>query len=154
LIYSSCAGSSIHQQPTKFCFCGQHSSLNNSSGSSLTLLVDSGSNGTYTVIIDALDECSDPFELVEGLKLITQSSKNLQIFFSSRLQDYITPEFPSASIVEIDQKGDRGDIRTFIEQECRERREVIRHRFRGPEEMTDDLAETLQKLLNDRAGSM
>lgn len=151
---SSCAGSSIHQQPTKFCFCGQHSSFNNSSGSSLTLLVNLGSNGTYTVIIDALDECSDPFELVEGLKLITQSSKNLQIFFSSRLQDHITPEFPSVSIVEIDQKGDRGDIRTFIKEECRERREVIRHRFRGPEEMTDDLAETLQNLLNDRAGSM
>ncbi|KAI9772499.1 MAG: hypothetical protein M1840_000704 [Geoglossum simile] len=113
------------------------------------------STGTYTIIIDALDECSDPSELVEFLNFTAESSKGLQIFFSSRLEDHITPKFTSVSSIEINQKRNQGDITAFVEGECRRRREVIRSRCpREPEQMTDDLAKKLQILLKDRAGDM
>jgi hypothetical protein len=71
------------------------------------------------------------------------------------LEDHITPKFPSVSGIEIGQERNEGDITTFIEGECRHRREVIRGRYpKEPEQMTDELAKTLQGLLKDRAGNM
>jgi hypothetical protein len=71
------------------------------------------------------------------------------------LEDHITPKFPSVSGIEIGQGRNEGDITTFIEGECQHRREVIRGRYpKEPEQMTDELAKTLQELLKDRAGNM
>jgi hypothetical protein len=89
------------------------------------------------------------------LNSIAESSKNLRIFFSSRLEDHITPKFLSVSGIEIGQNRNQGDVTAFIEDECRRRREVIKARYpKEPEQMTDDLAKTLQELLKDRAGNM
>jgi hypothetical protein len=69
-----------------------------------------------TVIIDALDECSDPDVLLEALQNVCQgSSGNVKIFVSSRMQIGVQDWFSECLLLGMEQN--REDVRAFIKSE-------------------------------------
>ncbi|PMD62296.1 uncharacterized protein K444DRAFT_339158 [Hyaloscypha bicolor E] len=117
--------------------------------------------GSSTVVIDALDECSDPYSLMEALRMISDeltkcaSAHSLKIFISSREEDRVTADFPNAICISITQEETHKDMGSFIQNEISRRRAKINHRTQGEsEQMTNDLAEKLRCILEGRAQSM
>jgi hypothetical protein len=76
--------------------------------------------GLCTVIIDALDECSKPSDLVAALET-TYSTKQFKLFISSRPGIRIAPEFSLAYLITITLKENRKDIDSYIENEINSR---------------------------------
>jgi dsDNA-specific endonuclease/ATPase MutS2 len=111
--------------------------------------------GGCTLIIDALDECSNPYDLLEALKTVSEDTKQLRIFISSRFEIKVASEFPEAFCVPITPEDNQKDIANYVNREIERRRNIINRRNRGePEQMNDNLATELSEILQERAHSM
>ena len=99
----------------------------------------------FTIVVDALDECSDYDFLLQRLRNATDSQPNVKLVFSSRFQVKVDEYFPSPSIVTIESQN-AGDIERFIDIEIPKRR--------VGSGMTDDQASRFKKALLDRASGM
>lgn len=101
-----------------------------------------------TIIIDALDECSDPLELLSNLNDIASSANsNTKFFFSSRMNVDIREEFPQCAKVEINSRSNQ-DIEIYVKTEVKTRKRRLLH-GKAPE-----LEDRLIKILTHRAQGM
>lgn len=113
------------------------------------------SAGTCIFIIDGLDECSNPYELMKALRDISDSTDHLKLFVSSRLEDRVTVDFPQRLCQLITSEENGHDVESFIENDIKRRRiEINRRNPDQPEEMNDELAEELTLLLKKHAQGM
>jgi len=103
------------------------------------------SNSLFTLIIDALDECTDYDKLLSDLGRATCSYGNLRIFFTSRFQVKVHDYFPTAKRITIDTQN-AADIRKYLDIEIPRRRVGCG--------MTDMQAERLRKALLSKADGM
>lgn len=113
----------------------------------LTKLISACQN--TTIIIDALDECSDPLELLSDLKEISSSMSGVKYFFSSRMNVNVHEEFPGCAKVETNSRSDE-DIKFYIETEVKERK----RRLLNAREDAQDLETRLVEILTRRAQGM
>lgn len=113
------------------------------------------SAGQCIFIIDALDECRNPYELMKALRAISDSTDNLKLFVSSRLEVRVNIDFPQCLCQLITPEKNGLDVERFIESEIKRRRlEINRRNPEQPEEMNDELAEELTFLLKKHAQGM
>ncbi|KAM0259207.1 hypothetical protein ACHAQJ_003412 [Trichoderma viride] len=99
----------------------------------------------FTIVIDALDECTDYDGLLQSLCDTAQSNKNVRFAFSSRFQVKVDSYFPKAAIVTIATQNQH-DIQRFLDIEIPKRR--------AGSGMTDDQASRLNKALMSKADGM
>lgn len=102
---------------------------------------------SWTLIIDALDECKDPGDLLEGLRRLKEGFSKLRVLVSSRegILDPFKQLFPSVISVRIEQQN-REDINVYIHQEVESRGQ----RFG----LSETQAAELERLLSTRAQGM
>jgi hypothetical protein len=111
--------------------------------------------GACTLIIDALDECSNPYDWLEALKAVSEDTKQLRIFIWSRFEIKVASEFPEAFCVPITPEDNQEDIANYVNREIERRRNIINPRNPGErEQMNDELATELSEILQERAHSM
>lgn len=67
-----------------------------------------------TIVLDALDECQDPDQLIEGLKELSEVS-SLKIIITSRKEVYLHQELDNVSSIEISSEDIDADIAAFVE---------------------------------------
>lgn len=82
-------------------------------------IFDRNPDERYTVVIDALDECSDRSELLDSLRSIFLSS-NLRILVSSRHGFDISEHFPAHRITDVKNRN-AIDIHAYVEREVSKR---------------------------------
>lgn len=102
--------------------------------------------GSTILLIDALDECYDPDELLAHLEIIQNQSDNVQIFLTSRVSVDNDFNFPEARIIE--NFNSSSDIQVFIDHETTL---IERTRRSG---ITPAQAEDFKYLLASRAEGM
>lgn len=102
----------------------------------------------WTIIVDALDECSKPAELLTALKSIVAVNPHTRLFLSSRegnLESVRQQYFPSLSDITITKQNDE-DIEYFVTNQIAIRRPGT--------DLSDTQATELTKVLVDRADGM
>lgn len=68
-----------------------------------------------TIKIDALDECTAPSEVLNGLQEVcARSSSIIKVFLSSRMNVEIPFYFPDCKRIQIDQGKNSGDIESYV----------------------------------------
>src|SRR5205814_842797 len=92
-------------------------------------------NRSTTIIIDAIDECADDYELVETLRSICKVSRNVKLFLSNWMHVRVTQHFESPTGITITAQENCSDVESYI------RREVTAPERRVSSGMTADLAE-------------
>ena len=101
------------------------------------------------IIIDALDECDKPNELLRVLREVSIGSSSVKIFLSSQMHIGVDAIFGDPFCVTIDTENE-SDIEYFIKKEL-----VVPERRKDTESgMTDDLAERLGEVLLKYARGM
>lgn len=107
------------------------------------------SNQPWTIIVDALDECKKPAELVSGLKSIVDINKNARLFLSSREGNFGPVKaryFPTMSNrIQIEQQNHE-DIQNYVKIQIEIRREGT--------SLSDAQAIELEKVLINGAEGM
>ena len=115
----------------------------------LTEMISSYSN--TTIIIDALDECEEPYELLRALKTIADSSTgHIKLFVSSRANVDVARVLIVHSKIDIQSqvKGLNTDMDIFLHTEVKEgARRLLQGRYPG-------LEDRLTEVLKDRAQGM
>ena len=102
-----------------------------------------------TIIIDALDECSQPYPLLRTLKrIIEDSAGRVKIFVSSRMNVDVSDVLESVSRVNIQVKDTSADVREYIWKELKE---SDRRLLKGRE---PELEDRMIATLNSRAQGM
>lgn len=106
---------------------------------------------TLRIMIDALDECDQPKELLKVLRDVSQDVPDrLELLVSSRYEVSVDDKFPNAIIVDLNESVPRGEMTTYIDTEVRDR-EGDERLLRGNH---PDLEERLINILCRRAGGM
>lgn len=67
-----------------------------------------------TIVLDALDECQNPDQLIEGLKELSEVG-SLKIIVTSRKEVYLHQELDNVSSIEIASEDIDADIAAFVE---------------------------------------
>ena len=67
-----------------------------------------------TIIIDALDECQDPNQLIDGLKELS-TLRSIRVIVTSRNESHLHNELNSVSSIEIAPEDIDADITAFVE---------------------------------------
>ena len=102
-----------------------------------------------TLIIDALDECSTPLEVLDGLRdVCAQSSSKLKILASSRMNVEVPHYFPDCERLRIEEGQESGDLESYV------RGEVLHAKRRLLDGKRPDLEERLMQILISRAHGM
>jgi hypothetical protein len=102
------------------------------------------------IIIDALDECDDPEELLYQLKgILEQSGNNIRLMISSRMHVEVRETFPMIGTVTVSAEETKSDVTTYIRCEVQERRTRRLLGGKHPE-----LEKRLVEILNTRADGM
>ncbi|KAH6670609.1 hypothetical protein B0J14DRAFT_99850 [Halenospora varia] len=104
--------------------------------------------GKTTLVIDGVDECTKPMELLRSLHRLCTSHSVLKIFIISRLDVEVLEIFPKISTVRSDFGKTSHDIKEYI------RTELQRKERRNPKVITDQLAERMVDVLTERAQGM
>ena len=102
--------------------------------------------GPTTLIVDALDECRDPYELLTCLESIQHQTAGVKIFLTSRFSIQNDMSFTSARV--ISKFDSAADIEAFINRELNARERKSRSG------MTATQAAEFQNLLASRADGM
>ena len=105
-------------------------------------------HGWTIIVIDGLDECEGPMQLLWDLSKVWNSSEHLKLFVTSREGIEVSKVFPLAHIVRSGSEKTSGDIRTYII------RELYRKERRNATVVTDDLANRMVAVLTQLAGGM
>jgi len=102
-----------------------------------------------TIIIDALDECTAPSEVLDALQSVcTKSPSSVKVFLSSRMNVEIPFHFPDCERIQIDEGKNSGDIESYIQGE------VWGQKRRLLDARRPDLEERLIQILTTRAQGM
>ncbi len=119
-------------------------------GECIELMADlSASWPRNTVIIDALDECTAPSEVLDALQdLCAKSTSSVKIFLSSRMNVEIPFHFPDCERIQIDEGRNSGDIESYVQGE------VWGQKRRLLDARRPDLEERLVQILTTRAQGM
>ncbi|KAJ8125064.1 hypothetical protein O1611_g8576 [Lasiodiplodia mahajangana] len=111
-------------------------------------IFSSNSDSHFSILIDALDECTDYCMLLKLLKDAIGSNNNVRIAFTSRFQvkgEEVVDFFPNAAVVTILSQN-ANDVESYLDIEIPKRRAGCG--------MTDLQAAKLRKLLVDKANGM
>lgn len=112
----------------------------------LSKILSSSSN--TIIIIDALDECSDPSDLLSNLKEASTSAKSgTRFFFSSRMNVDVSEEFPECAKIDSGVES-QDDIEFYVRTEVKGRKRRLLH-GKAPE-----LEDMLVEVLTQRAQGM
>ena len=113
----------------------------------LTELISSHSN--ITIILDALDECEEPYELLRALKTIANSSTgHIKLFVSSRLNINVSSVLIPRSKIDIQSQRISNDMDIFLHTEVKKGdRRLLKGNF-------PELEDRLIEVLRDRAQGM
>ena len=123
-----------------------HLSLEECSGL-LTAMFSSYSN--TTIILDALDECEKPYELLRALQTIANSTTSqIKLFVSSRLNVNVASVLSHCGKIDIQSQGTSKDMDIFLHTEVKQ---GDRHLLKGN---FPELEDRLIAVLRDRAQGM
>lgn len=113
----------------------------------LTELISCYSN--TTIILDALDECKKPYELLRALKEVANSSTGqMKLFVSSRLNINVASVMIFHRKIDIQSQGTSKDMEIFLHTEVKQRdQRLLKGRY-------PDLENRLIEVLRDRAQGM
>ena len=102
-----------------------------------------------TIILDALDECEKPYELLRELKTIAKSNTGqIKLFVSSRLNVNVNSVVILHRKIDIQSQGTSKDMDIFLHTEVKQRdRRLLKGRY-------PDLEDRLIEVLRDRAQGM
>jgi hypothetical protein len=117
----------------------------------LKILVElTASHKDPVIIIDALDECDDPEELLYQLKgILEHPGNNIRLMLSSRMHVEVRKTFPMIRAVTVSAEETSSDVATYIQCEVQERRTRRLLDGKHPE-----LEMQLVEILNTRADGM
>ena len=102
-----------------------------------------------TIIIDALDECSQPYPLLRALKKVVEGSAGrVRLFMSSRMNVEVSDVFVEVSRVDIQVEDTATDVYKYIWKELKE---SDRRLLKGRE---PELEDRMIATLNNRAQGM
>ena len=104
--------------------------------------------GKTAIVIDGLDECSEPMQLLRSLHQVWKGSNRLKIFLTSRLDVAVTEVFPKIKTIRSDFAKTADDIREYI------RKELQWKERRNAKVITEELAERMVNILTQRAQGM
>ncbi|KAE9375949.1 hypothetical protein N431DRAFT_404041 [Stipitochalara longipes BDJ] len=104
--------------------------------------------GKTIVVIDGIDECSAPMELLRSLYNVWKNFPRLKVFLTSRLDVEVNEVFHKIITVQSDYSKTSDDIREYITQELR------RKDRRNKKVITKELAERMIVILVKRAQGM
>jgi Cdc6-like AAA superfamily ATPase len=105
--------------------------------------------GEATIVIDALDECTDDHrELLRNLYTLQEKAQNVTVFVSSRLEVPVSQFFKDVERIRVDSSENATDIKEFIEGEFR------KSERRNATIITDKMADDLKNVLITRAEGM
>lgn len=104
--------------------------------------------GKTVIVIDGIDECTEPMQLLRALHQIWSKFSQLKLFLTSRLDVAVSEIFPSIPTVKSDFAKTTTDIRNYIEEE------LNREDRRNVKVITDELAERMVNILTQRAQGM
>ena len=104
--------------------------------------------GKTAIVIDGLDECSEPMQLLRSLHQVWKGSNRLKIFLTSRLDVAVTEVFPKIKTIRSDFAKTADDIREYV------RKELQRKERRNVKVITEELAERMVNILTQRAQGM
>jgi hypothetical protein len=103
------------------------------------------------IMIDALDECDEPKELLKALRDTSSDMQGgLELLVSSRHEVDVYNKFPNAVIVDLVRSVSNTDMITYITTEVKDREEderILKGKHPG-------LENRLIKILDERAGGM
>lgn len=100
-------------------------------------------------IIDALDECSAPNEVLNGLSdICAKSNSNIKVFLSSRMHVEVSFYFPQCDKILMEEGQHSGDSEAYV------RGEVLGQRRRLLDGKRPDLEERLMLIMIERAHGM
>lgn len=109
------------------------------------------SNIKLRIMIDALDECDDPRELLRILRRAYEVTPGgLELLVSSRYEVHVDDKFPGAATIDIRGDLSETDMDTYIITEVYDRDQDDRL-LKGNH---PDLEDRLIKILHNRAGGM
>lgn len=109
----------------------------------LTTLISTREN--TTIIIDALDECSDPLGLLSNLNEISTAVKsNVRLFFSSRMNVDVLEEFPECAKIEVIFESHE-DIEFYVKTEVNSRRLLKKKENIDVSQLEDRIVKTLTR---------
>ena len=111
----------------------------------ITLMKERGST---VIIVDGVDECSEPMQLLRALHTIWKGFPRLKILVTSRLDVAVTEVFSRITTVRSDFSKTSDDIKEYIQKEL-ERKER-----RNAKVISDELADRMVKILTERAQGM
>ena len=83
--------------------------------------------GPTTCVINALDEFSDDAELLECLLDMSQASKNVKFFFTSRMHVHVDDYFLETSTLSVLDEGIGHDMENYIETELADMKRLRRN---------------------------
>ncbi|KAE8446360.1 hypothetical protein EG329_012109 [Mollisiaceae sp. DMI_Dod_QoI] len=104
--------------------------------------------GKTVIVVDGIDECSEPMQLLRALSQIWENFTQLKLFLASRLDVAVAEIFPRITTVRSDFSKTASDIRDYI------RKELERTERRNAKVITDELAERMVNILTQRAQGM
>jgi hypothetical protein len=104
--------------------------------------------GKTIIVIDGIDECSAPMELLRSLHNVWKNFPRLKVFLTSRLDVEVNEIFHKIPTVQSDYSKTSDDIREYITQELR------RKDRRNKKVITKELAERMITILVKRAQGM
>jgi len=100
-------------------------------------------------MVDALDECDEPYNLMEALKEISDSAPGyLEVLVSSRHIIRVNDVFPDFLQVDVNASASKADMKEYIQVEVTER-EKYRRLLGGNDPKTEQrLVDVLNKQSN------
>ena len=108
-----------------------------------------GRNSMTYIVIDALDECSEPMILLRSLRSVASASSHLKIFLTSRMHVPVLDEFNRAFVVSITEQNSK-DIQHYVQCELHNWEKLRRSPLSADESLRDEVA----TVLISQAGSM
>ncbi|KFY54785.1 hypothetical protein V497_07443 [Pseudogymnoascus sp. VKM F-4516 (FW-969)] len=104
--------------------------------------------GKTIILIDGIDECSAPMELLRSLHTVWKNFPELKVFLTSRLDVEVSSIFHKIPTVQSEVSKTSDDIREYITQE------LHRKERRNKKVITNELAERMTNILTKRAQGM
>jgi hypothetical protein len=82
---------------------------------------ESSHSGSFRIVIDALDECEEPENLLRSLRTATKDCNNIYFMLSSRPNVQVHAYLPAAVPVDIEAVRSREDMIVFVRNEIEHR---------------------------------
>ena len=101
------------------------------------------------IMIDALDECDNPRELLNILQdVFEQTTGSLQVLVTSRTRVQVQDKFPHAGVIDLLRAETEADLHTYVTGEIKQRRNDDRLMKGKRPDLEDRLINTLEETAN------